>query len=184
MKFGVAVLLVCVHAFAGGVVGGWYFAPSENANPTFETVTVTDGLWVAKSRESAAGCRLGSDGTVTASQGMLANQIRASVIGAQSILASSNPLSASFDDQQILAQMTADPQAGGKIIALSPDAALVPAAGAPKKGMAACIRFHPQSGQPELFTHDLARGESGKSYMVAYKPGSGGRASAKGTVQK
>ncbi len=169
MNTKLALPLVCASALAGGVFGGWLFSPGENRNPTFETVTVTKNLLVAQGPESEAGCRMFPDGTLSVSKGLLASQIRSQILASQTILASTNPLSASFDQQKIMAQMTADPRSGGKFLALNVDATLVPAQGAPAKGSVACIRFHPENGRPEVFTHDLAQGEQGKSFMLAYK---------------
>ena len=155
----------------GGLLGAWLFSRGENPNPTFESVTITKDLVVASGDGKGAGCRLRPDGTLTVTKGLLANQIRAQVISAQSVLASTNPLGASFDNQKILAQMTADPRSGGKIIALNLDATLVPAQGPSARGNVACIRFHPDNGRPEIFTHDLARGETGKSFMLSVRAG-------------
>lgn len=191
MKIGIALPVVCFCAFVGGLLGSWLFSPKAELNPTFETVTVTGDLVVTDDEEQGAGCRLRADGTVTASQGVLANQVRAKVIAAQSILASTNPTTASFDHQQIMVQMTADPQSGGKVVAVNREATLIPSADAAQQGSAACIRFHPDNGRPEIFTHDLARGEVGKSYMVAYgraaidnEPASASNASEKTAIQR
>ncbi len=179
MNSKLALPVVCVFALLGGVFGGWLFSNGENPNPTFESVTVTKDLIVASpdnmDSETGAGCRLRPDGTLTVTKGLLANQIRGQVIAAQSVLASANPLHASFDEQQIMAQMTADPKSGGKFVALNLDATLVPVRGASPKGSATCIRFHPENGRPEIFTHDLTLGEQGKSFMLSHnaKPAPG-----------
>ncbi len=163
-----SLLLVCGCAWLGGSSGGWLFSPGEHAR--FETVHVTGNFVVGADAQQGEGCRLLPCGTLTATRGIMANQIRGQVVSCQSLFAATNPLSASFDDQEILAQIVADPQSGGRIVALNRAATLVPRRGAPTGGQAARIRFHPQNGAPEVFTHDLAQGEAGKAFMLSMRP--------------
>ena len=166
-----ALPLVCILCVFGGLLGASIFSTAPETNPTFESVTITEDLVVASGCKEGAGCRMRPDGTLTATKGLLTNQIRGQVVSAQSSLASTNPLNASLDDQQILAQMVADPRSGGRLVALNLDAAMVPSQGPPPRGTSACIGFHPGSGRPEIFTQDLARGEAGKSFVLSVRPG-------------
>ncbi len=158
-----------VFGLLGGTLGAWLFSGNES-DPTFKTVTVTDSLIVKTEDSTGAGCKLLPDGTATLTGGLIANQVRGQVFSGQSFLASTNPLSATLGDQKVMAQMTADPNSGGQLIARSREATLVPAQGAPALGNMAVIAFNRQNGKAEIFTQDVAAGDAGRSFMLSMRP--------------
>lgn len=78
MRFKQALLSVVLPlccGLVGGVVGR-YALPDNPQSPTFETVRITKGLIVAPDASTEKGCRISADGTMTATGGLVANQVR------------------------------------------------------------------------------------------------------------
>ncbi len=150
----------------GGVLGAWLVSGS-GGDVTFKTVTITDGLLVKADDSEGPGCKLLPDGTATLTGGLIAHQVRGQVFSGQTFFASTNPVNATLGDQQVMAQMTADPNTGGQLIARSREATLVPAKGQVARGNMAVIAFSPQNGKAEIFTQDLTDPKTGRAYMMA-----------------
>jgi hypothetical protein len=76
-----SVVLPTCFGLIGGVVGR-YVLPDNLKSATFETETVriTKGLTVAADASTEKGCRISADGTVTATGGLVANQVRGNII--------------------------------------------------------------------------------------------------------
>jgi len=164
----IAIACVCslVCGLAGGAGGAWFFGGSSGGDATFETLKVTKGILIQSGEAEGQGCKLLADGTATLTGGLIANQVRGQIFSGQNFLASTNPVNATLGDQQVMAQMTADPKSGGQIIARNRDATLIPAKGMQPQGSMAVIAFNAANGRPEIFTHDLAAGDLGRAFML------------------
>lgn len=160
-----AALLV---GMIGGMIGQWIMPGPKSA--TFETVQVTKELIVAPSAQREAGCRLASDGTVTATGGLLANQVRGNLIVGHSLIASLNATQQSLDNQQIVAELTATPDRGGAMVLRSQSGVFCPSKGPANQGYETFVGFDRERGMPSIYTQDITQGAQGRSFFVCMKP--------------
>lgn len=137
---------------------------------TFDTVRVTKELIVAPDGISEKGCRLAADGTVTATGGLIANQVRGNLIVGRSLLASLNATQESLENQQIAAEITASPAAGGGLVLRSQNGLFCPSKGRASQGFETFVGFNPEGGVPSIYTQDIALGPQGRSFFVCMKP--------------
>ena len=161
--------IVCVCSLVFGILGGAIgsrFLSGDRENVTFKTVTITDGLLIKAKDSEGPGCKLLPDGTATLTGGLIAHQVRGQIFSGQTFLASANPINATLNDQMVMAQMTADPKTGGRIIVRSRAATLIPANGETAQGNMAVIAFNAQNGRAEIFTQDMTDLKTGRAYMV------------------
>lgn len=153
----------------GGMLGSWIM-PDNQQSATFETVRVTKDLFVAPNLITEKGCRISADGTVTATGGLIANQVRGNVIIGHSLFASMNATQQSLENQEIAAEITANEDRGGELILRNRDGVLCPAKGPVNKGFATVLGFDKNNRVPTLFTQDLGQGPQGRAYVVCAKP--------------
>ncbi len=157
--------LIC--GLIGGMIGQWIIPPGQNQKSvTFETVRVTKDLIVTPSDSPEKGCRLGADGTITATGGLVANQVRGNLIVGHSLLATLNATRQSLDQQQIAAELTANPECGGGLLLRSREGILCPANGPAVQGFETFIGFDKSSHGPAIFTQNIAQGPQGRAYVV------------------
>ena len=159
--------LIC--GLIGGMIGHMLFsALPEDAE--FKTVTVTDSLVIAPEADSEAGCRLSADGTVMATGGLVANQVRGNLIAGQSIVASLNATQQPLENQLILAELTASPAQGGMLIVRDLRGVKCPANGDIKEGFATFVGYDEKTGAPAMFVQDIAKGPAGRGLAVFALP--------------
>jgi hypothetical protein len=169
-----SVLLVSLTSglacgFVGGLLACWVMSP-DGKSATFETVRITKDLFVAPASAPEKGCRLDAGGTIVASGGLVANQIRGNLIVGQSVMATFNATQQSLDQQQIAAVMTANPELGGGLMLRSPEGIFCPAKGPSKQGFETFIGFDKASHAPAMFTQNNALGQEGRAYMICAAP--------------
>jgi hypothetical protein len=153
----------------GGVVGR-YVSPARPESATFETVLITKGLVVAPDASSEKGCRLSPDGTVTATSGLIANQVRGNVVMGHSLIASLNATQDSLENQQIAAEMSANTERGGLLVLRNREGNFCPAKGPVSKGYETFVGFDKNQGMPSIYTQNLAQGPQGLAFFVCVKP--------------
>jgi hypothetical protein len=160
--------LIC--GLIGGMLGNWMM-PDRRNSATFETVRITKELFVVPGSTTDKGCRLSADGTVTATGGLIANQVRGNVIVGRSILASLNATQQSLENQEIAAEITANADRGGELILHNRDAVFCPAKGPVAKGHATFIGFDKNDNHaPAIYTQDIGQGVQGRAFVVCAKP--------------
>ena len=161
--------LIC--GLIGGMVGQWIIPSGQNQKSvTFETVRVTKDMIVAPSDLPDRGCRLAADGTITATGGLVANQIRGNLIVGRSLLATLNATQQSLDQQQIAAELTANPESGGGLLLRSREGILCPANGPTAQGFETFVGFDKSSHSPSMYTQNIAQGPPGRAYLVCMTP--------------
>jgi len=84
----------------------------NRSTPTFETIRVTKDLLVPPDVTTDKGCRIRADGTITATGGFVAHQIRGNLIVGRSILASTNATQQALDNQKIAVEIFANEDRG------------------------------------------------------------------------
>jgi hypothetical protein len=164
-----SVVLPLCFGLVGGVVGR-YVLPDNPKSATFETVRITKGLIVAPDASTEKGCRICSDGTVTATGGLVANQVRGNIIIGRSLLASLNATQESLDNQQIAAEMSATADRGGLLVLRNREGNFCPAKGPVSQGYETFVGFDKDRGQPSIYTQNIAQGPVGQSFFVCVKP--------------
>lgn len=137
---------------------------------TFETVQVTRELVVASSGKPEVGVRLVGDGTVTATGGLMGNQVRGNLIVGRSLIASLNATQQTLENQQIVAELKATPDRGGAMILRNPSGVFCPAKGPVTQGYETFVGFDRERGMPSIYTQDVAQGPQGRSFFVCMKP--------------
>jgi hypothetical protein len=153
----------------GGMIGSWLMPHAQNS-ATFETVRVTKDLVIAPNLIAEKGCRISADGTVTATGGLVANQIRGNLIVGRSLLASVNATQQTLENQLISVEIGAHEDRGGEIVLHNRDAAFCPSKGPAKKGFATYLGFDKGNQAPAIFTQDIAQGPQGRAFVVCAKP--------------
>ena len=164
-----SVVLSLCSGLVGGVVGR-YVLPDNPQSATFETVRITKGLIVAPDASTEKGCRLSADGTVTATGGLVANQVRGNIIIGRSLIASLNATQESLENQQIAAEMSATADRGGLLVLRNREGNFCPAKGPVSQGYETFIGFDKDKGQPSIYTQNIAQGPLGQSFFVCVKP--------------
>lgn len=159
--------LVC--GLVGGILGQWLVSMCQKT-ATFDTVRVTKELVVAPEGTTEKGCRLATDGTITATGGLIANQVRGNLIVGRSLLASLNATQESLENQQIAAEITASPNAGGGLVLRSQNGLFCPSKGRATQGFETVVAFNPEGGVPSIYTQDITQGPQGRSFFVCMKP--------------
>lgn len=158
-----------VSGLIGGVLGSWVMSAWQSS-ATFETVRVTKDLIVAPAGENEKGCRLSPNGTITATGGMVANQVRGNLVVGNSLIASLNATQQTLENQQIVAQMTAIPDRGGELVLRSRDGVFCPGVGPVVRGYETVLGFNKDNSTPTLYTRNVAQGEQGRAFLLCAKP--------------
>jgi hypothetical protein len=164
-----SVVLSSCCGLLGGAVGR-YALPDKSQSPTFETVRITKGLFVAPDAKSETGCRILPDGTVTATGGLMANQVRSNVIVGRSLLASLNATQDSLQNQQIAVEISAAADRGGVLVLRNREGNFCPAKGPAGQGYETFVGFDKDNGAPSIYTQNIAQGPLGQSFFVCLKP--------------
>jgi hypothetical protein len=164
-----SVVLSLCAGLTGGVASR-HLLPDNPQSATFETVRITKGLVVAPDATSEKGCRISSDGTVTATGGLIANQVRGNVVIGRSLIASLNATQDSLENQQIAGEMSATADRGGLLALRNRDGTFCPARGPASQGYETFVGFDKEKGQPSIYTQDIAQGPLGQSFFVCMKP--------------
>jgi hypothetical protein len=160
------VSLLC--GFVGGVLGHWVVPGSKTA--TFETVQVTRELIVTPKGQPEQGCRLVADGTVTATGGLIGNQIRGNLIVGRSLMASLNATQQTLDNQLIVAEISANPARGGTLVLRNQNGIYCPSRGKATQGYETFMGFDGERGVPAFYIQDIAQGPQGRAFFVCTKP--------------
>jgi hypothetical protein len=161
--------LLC--GLVGGMAGHWVIPSSlDPKTATFETVRVTKDLIVAPDATTDKGCRIAAEGTITATGGLVANQIRGNLVVGRSILATLNATQQSLDQQQIAVEMTANADRGGELVIRNREGLLCPAAGPAKQGFETFIGFDKTNHSPAIFMQNNGQGDAGRAFVVCAKP--------------
>ena len=161
-----SVSLLC--GFVGGVLGHWVVPGPKTA--TFETVQVTRELIVTPKGQPEQGCRLLADGTVTATGGMIGNQIRGNLIVGRSLMASLNATQQTLDNQLIMAEISANPGRGGTLVLRNQNGIYCPSRGKATQGYETFIGFDGDRGVPSIYIQDIAQGPQGRAFFLCTKP--------------
>jgi hypothetical protein len=164
-----SVVLPLCFGLVGGVIGR-YVLPGSPRSATFETVQITKGLIVAPDGSSEKGCRISAEGTVTATGGLVANQVRGNVIIGRSLLASLNATQESLENQQIAAEISGSADRGGRLVLRNREGNFCPAKGPVSQGYETFVGFDKDKGLPSIYTQNIAQGPSGQSFFVCVKP--------------
>jgi hypothetical protein len=164
-----SVVLPLCFGLIGGVVGH-YVLPDNPKSATFETVRISKELVVAPDSSTEKGCRISSDGSVTATGGLVANQVRGNIIIGRSLLASLNSTQESLENQQIAAEMSATVDRGGLLVLRNREGNFCPAKGPVSQGYETFVGFDRDKGQPSIYTQNIAQGPLGQSFFVCVKP--------------
>ena len=159
--------LIC--GLIGGIIGNWIMLPNRNT-ATFETIRVTKDLLVSPDATMDKGCRISADGTITATGGFVAHQIRGNLIVGRSILASTNATQQTLDNQKIAVEISANEDRGGELILRNRDGILCPAQGPVTKGFATFLGFNKTNNAPAIYTQDISLGAQGRAFVVCAKP--------------
>lgn len=161
--------LIC--GLIGGMIGQWILpGKPESTSVTFESVRVTKDLVVAPANSPDKGCRMAVDGTITATGGLVANQVRGNLIVGRSILATLNATQQSLEQQQIAAEITANPDRGGELIIRNREGLFCPVNGPAVQGYETFIGFDKNNHIPTIFTQNIAQGQQGRAYVVCMAP--------------
>jgi len=159
--------LIC--GLIGGIVGQTFVGATQRS-ATFETVRVTKSLLVSADAAGSKGCRMASDGTMTATGGLVANQVRGNLIVGRALLASLEATRQTLQQQHIAAELTATADRGGGLVIRSRDGAFCPAEGPPTKGFETVVGFEGDGNAPAIYTQNIAEGRQGRSFVVCMKP--------------
>lgn len=155
--------------FLGGAAGNWCMSQCHRS-ATFETVRVTKDLLVAPLETPDKGCRVSADGAVTATGGLVANQVHGNVIVGRTILASANATQQRLENQEIAVEISAGSERGGEIVIRNRDSVFCPAKGPIAKGYVTFIGFDKNNQMPAIYTHDVGQGPQGRAFVVCAKP--------------
>jgi hypothetical protein len=168
-KWSLPASLVC--GLIGGILGNYLMQEDmTRKSATFETVRVTKELVVAGEGSPEKGCRVSSDGAVTATGGLIANQVRGNLIVGRSLLATLNSTQQALEQQQIAAEITANPDRGGELIIRNREGVFCPLQGPSKQGFETFIGFDKNSHIPTIFTQHIGQGPQGRAYVVCMTP--------------
>lgn len=154
----------------GGMVGHWIIPGQDQKTATFETVRVTKDLIVAPDGSADKGCRVSAEGTVTATGGLVANQIRGNLIVGRSLLATLNATQQSFEQQQIAVEMTANADRGGELILRNREGLFCPANGPAAQGFETFVGFDKTNHSPAIYMQNISQGAQGRAFVVCAKP--------------
>jgi hypothetical protein len=167
-----SIVLPLTFGLLGGVAGRFITPAFGPKSATFETVHVTNSLIVSPDA-SEKGCRMSSDGTVVATGGVVAHQVRGDLVIGRSLVASLNPTKDSLENQQIAGEMSATADRGGLLVLRNQEANLCPAKGPVSRGYETFLGFDKDKGTPSIYTQDIAQGPMGQSFFVCVKPKQG-----------
>jgi|GEM_PF-6616066 len=171
MKDRSTIVLVAIAAtvgFVGGMLGSLVMPQSMPDVATFKEVKadkVSATELVAVSEDSKLNCSL-SAGNLISPQGIITGQVRANAVFTKSVLATTNPTEANIANQQIMAELAAQPEHGGILNLRNRAGLLQPSEGAVDQGHRVCIEFEKKRGLPAMYIHDMGRGAEGISFLV------------------
>jgi hypothetical protein len=151
----------------GGMIGHWLIPDvQDQKTATFETVQVTKNLIVSADASADKGCRISAEGTITATGGLVANQVRGNLIVGHSLLATLNATQQSLEQQQIAVEMTANADRGGELILRNREGLFCPVRGPAKQGFETFLGFDKNNQTPSLFIHNIAQGPQGRAFVA------------------
>jgi hypothetical protein len=170
------IIVAVVSAVIGGIAGA-ICSGGVPEDAKFKSITVDK----IKAKEISSGKVQGDEivsvgeneqiraslmkGNIIASKNIIGGNIKAKRIVGQNIFAAVNPIQ-DFNKLNILAELSASPKSGGKLVVLNPAGVYVPEKGATKKGFLIFAGFDEQYKAPMLYTQDIAQGGKGTVHII------------------